>query len=72
MIAALTYAGIGYALWVMFLAVMALSHAWATLPPLVKALAIPAAALALVLDGQHRVARNGNLAPPGGAAQFCL
>ncbi len=39
-----------YVLWVLFLAVMALQHAWDTLPVAVKVLAVPAVGVAMVLD----------------------
>lgn len=50
MTAALIFAALAYLLWVLFLAVMALQHAWARLPGLVRALAVPAVAVAIALD----------------------
>ena len=47
---ALIFLAYAYTLWVLFIAVMALQHAWSTLPWMVKALAVPAVAVAMVLD----------------------
>lgn len=41
---------VAYLLWVLFLAVMALQHAWSRLPSLVRALAVPAVVVAIALD----------------------
>lgn len=50
MSAALTLLAGVYVLWVLFLAVMALRHAWPALPIFTRALAVPAVLVALVLD----------------------
>ncbi len=50
MSAALAVAALAYVLWVLFLAVMALQHAWDRLPGLVRALAVPAVVVAIALD----------------------
>lgn len=50
MTATLVLAAAAYTLWVLFLAMMALKHSWTSLPPIVKALAVPAVAVAIVLD----------------------
>lgn len=48
--AALLITGYAYTLWVLFLAVMALKHAWDSLPMIVKVLAAPAVLVAYLLD----------------------
>ena len=55
MIAAATFAAIAYVLWVLFLCVMALKHAWPLLTPFTRAAAIPAVLVAILLD----IAFNG-------------
>ncbi len=48
--AVLAALAVAYVLWVMFLAVMALQHAWPRLPGPVRALAVPAVLVAIALD----------------------
>lgn len=50
MIAALTVLALAYVLWVLFLCVMALKHAWPRLTPFTRACAIPAVVVAILLD----------------------
>lgn len=50
MIGALWIAAYAYLLWVLFLAAMALKHAWPALSMLVRVLAAPAVLFALALD----------------------
>lgn len=50
MIATMIFLASAYILWVLFLAVMALSYTWRTLPKVTKVLALPAVAVAFVLD----------------------
>lgn len=48
--AALASLAWAYVLWVLFLAVMTLKHAWPMLTPFTRAAAIPAVVLAILLD----------------------
>lgn len=51
-------AAVGYVLWVLFLAVMALRHAWPGLPAFTRALAVPAVAVAILLDIAFNIAAS--------------
>lgn len=62
--AAMIFAGSAYVLWVMFLAVMALQHAWPRLPALVRALAVPAVVVAIILDIAFNVLATVPFADP--------
>ena len=55
---ALAAVAAAYLLWLLFLAVMALQHAWPSLPVLVRALAVPAVVVAIVLDVAFNLAAS--------------